>query len=69
MLDAYSESRRKRATWKVMLEMGEMLKVGFRVAWKARGLTRRLTTPTRWRSCTSPRNRKAARRQTSTPPP
>jgi len=23
MLDAYSESRRKRATWKVMLEIGE----------------------------------------------
>ena len=29
MLDAYSESRRKRATWKVMFEIGEMLKVGF----------------------------------------
>jgi len=23
MLDAYSESRRKRATWKMMFEMGE----------------------------------------------
>jgi len=32
MLDAYSESRRKRATWKVMFEMGEMLRVGFHVA-------------------------------------
>jgi len=32
MLDAHSESRRKRATWKVMLEMGEMLKVGLHVA-------------------------------------
>jgi len=29
MLDAYSESRRKLATWKVMFEMGEMLRVGF----------------------------------------
>jgi len=32
MLDAYSESRRKRATWKVMFEMGGMLKVDFHVA-------------------------------------
>jgi len=32
MLDAYSESRRKRATWKVLFEMGGMLKVGFLVA-------------------------------------
>jgi len=31
MLNAYSESRRKRATWRVMLEMDEMLKVGFHV--------------------------------------
>jgi len=31
MLDAYSESRRKRATWKVMFEIGEMLKLGFHV--------------------------------------
>jgi len=32
MLDAYSESRRKRATWKVMFELGEMLRVGFHMA-------------------------------------
>jgi len=32
MLDAYSESRRERATWKVMFEMNEMLRVGFYVA-------------------------------------
>jgi len=32
MLDAYGELRRKRATWRVMFEMGEMLKVGFHVA-------------------------------------
>jgi len=31
MLDAYNESRRKRATWKVMFEMDEMLRVGFHV--------------------------------------
>jgi len=28
MLDAYSESRSKSATWKVMFEMDDMLKVG-----------------------------------------
>jgi len=28
MLDAYSESPRKRATWKVMFEINVMLKVG-----------------------------------------
>jgi len=32
MLDAYSESRRKRAMWKVMFEMGEMLTVEFHLA-------------------------------------
>jgi len=32
MLDAYSESRRKRAMWKVMFEMDKMLNVGFHVA-------------------------------------
>jgi len=32
MLDAYSASRRKRATWKVTLESDEMVKVGFHVA-------------------------------------
>jgi len=31
MLGAYSESRRKHATWKVMFETDEMFKVGFRV--------------------------------------
>jgi len=32
MSDAYSQSRKKRTTWKVMSEMGGMLKVGFHVA-------------------------------------
>jgi len=32
MLDAYSESRRKRAAWRVMFETGEMFKVGVHVA-------------------------------------
>jgi len=32
MLDAYSESRGKRAKWKMMFELDEMLKVGFHVA-------------------------------------
>jgi len=32
MLDAYSESRRKRATWKEMFEIDKMMKVGFHVA-------------------------------------
>jgi len=32
MLDAYSESQRKRASWKVMFEMKEVLKAGIHVA-------------------------------------
>jgi len=32
MLDAYSESRRKRAMWKVMFEMDETLRVDLHVA-------------------------------------
>jgi len=32
MLDAYSESRRKHATWKVTFESDEMVKGGFHVA-------------------------------------
>jgi len=32
MLDFYSESRRKRATWRVMFEVDEMLKGSFYVA-------------------------------------
>jgi len=32
MLDVYSDSRSKRATWKVTFELDEMLKLGFHVA-------------------------------------
>jgi len=31
MLDTYSQSQRKRAKWKVMFEMVEMLTVGFQL--------------------------------------